>query len=176
MRRVVLVAGVFLLAGCGSSAAKAPAPTTATTTTQAPASSTAPTTHPAPPTTARPSPAASDQLAQFKLTAAINAAQTIYHQHYDYTAVSPASLAALLPNLHFADLGHATTSVVGVMAQDRNDVLLVLGSASGRWYCVTENAMDGISYGEGKAPDAVDSNGECQRDSWPAPGKDQSLF
>ena len=112
----------------------------------------------------------------FALTTAVNAAHTIYQQSYDYTAVSPASLSPLVPKLQLGDVARASKTVVGVLAQDRNDVLLVTRSGSGRWYCVIDNAMDGISYGEGPTRDAVDSNGECQQAAWPAPGKAQSLF
>ena len=117
-----------------------------------------------------------DQLTQLVLTTAINAAQSIYQQSYDYTSVSPASLSPLVPNVQFGALEQAGTRVVGVLAQDRNDVLLVARSASGRWYCVTENAMDGISYGAGATRNDVDSNGECQQPAWPAPGRAPSPF
>jgi hypothetical protein len=117
-----------------------------------------------------------DGFTQLALTGAIQAAHTIYSQSYDYASVTPESLAPLVPNAHFGTLDQASKSVIGVLAQDRNDVLLVLESPSGRWYCVTENSMDGVSYGEGRARDAVDNNGECQHDSWPPPGEDQALF
>jgi hypothetical protein len=117
-----------------------------------------------------------DQLTQFVLTTAVNAAQSIYRQSYDYTSVSPASLSPLVPDVQFGTLDQADTRVVGVLAQDRNDVLLVARSAGGRWYCVTENAMDGISYGSGATPAAVDSNGECKQPAWPPPGHDPSSF
>jgi hypothetical protein len=133
------------------------------------------------PTTRHLSAAGADAATQFALTAAINAAQSIYQHSYDYTAVSAASLGPLVPTLHFGTIEQAGTKVagtraIGVLAQDRNDVLLVARSASGRWYCVTENAMDGISYGEGSARGSVDSNGECQLPAWPAPGKSQPFF
>jgi hypothetical protein len=57
-----------------------------------------------------------------------------------------------------------------VMAQDRNDVLLAMRSPSGHWYCVIDNATDGVSYGSGTSRAAVDSNGECQKPAWSAPG------
>ena len=49
----------------------------------------------------------------------------------------------------FTDLGQASKKTIGVLAQDKNDVLLVTKSASGRWYCVTDNDTDGVSFGVG---------------------------
>ncbi len=117
-----------------------------------------------------------DQFTQAALTSAIDAARTIYRQSYDYTAVTPATLAALLPNIHFGPLEAASTNVVGVVGQDRNDVLIIGRSPSGHWYCVTENATDGISYGSGTTRDSVNNNGECQKPAWPAPGETPPPF
>ena len=112
-----------------------------------------------------------DQFTQLALTSTVNAAHTIYTQSYDYTTVTAASLAPLVPDLHLGTFAEASDSVIGVMAQDRNDVLLIEKSSSGRWYCVTDNSMDGISYGSGATRDSVNSNGECQQPAWPPPGK-----
>jgi hypothetical protein len=120
-------------------------------------------------TTEATSPAAQDAIAQFALTASINAAQQMYDNTYDYTAVTPQSLAPEVPSVHYAPLDQAGAGVVGVLAQDKHDVLFVTKSASGRWYCITANNEDGISYGEATTLDKLNSNGECQQDSWPAP-------
>ncbi len=110
------------------------------------------------------------------LTSAVDAARTIYGQSYDYTTVTPESLAPLLPKVRFGTIEAASSTVVGVMAQDRYDVLLVARSPSGHWYCIIENATDGVSYGSGTARDSVDSNGECQRPAWSAPGQTPPPF
>ena len=117
-----------------------------------------------------------DGFTQLALTNAINAAKSIYDNNYDYTTVTPQALAALDPKAQFGEIAQSNAHVIGVLAQDRNDVLLVTRSPSGRWYCVTENAMDGISYGEGATRGSVDSNGECQQPAWPPPGQDQHAF
>lgn len=117
-----------------------------------------------------------DQFTQAALSSAIDAAHNIYGQSSDFTAVTPASLAPLLPDIHFGDISQASTTVVGVMAQDRNDVLLAMRSPSGHWYCVIDNATDGVSYGSGTSRDAVDSNGECQKPAWSAPGETPPPF
>jgi hypothetical protein len=122
-------------------------------------------------TTTKLSATAADQFTQALLTSAVDAARTIYGQSYDYTAVTPERLSPILPKVHFGPLEAASSTVVGVLAQDRNDVLLVMRSPSGHWYCVTENATDGISYGSGTSRDSVNSNGECQKPAWPAPGQ-----
>jgi hypothetical protein len=127
-------------------------------------------------TTTHLNPAVADGFTQLALSDAIAAAQTIYHQSNDYTTVTSESLAPLVPKLHFGTIAQSNKTVVGLLAQDRNDVLLVTRSASGRWYCVTANAMDGVSYGEGPTRGAVNSNGECRQQSWPPPGKDQPAF
>lgn len=117
-----------------------------------------------------------DGFTQLALSGAIQAAHTIYNQNYDYTTVTPESLAPLVPNDHFGTIDQASAKVIGMLAQDTHDVFFVMESPSGRWYCVTENSMDGVSYGEGHTRASVDSNGECQRDSWPPPGEDQVVF
>ncbi len=118
-------------------------------------------------TTKAADPAAQDAIAQFALTASINAAQQTYDQTYDYTAVTPQSLAPAVPSVHYAPLDQAAEGVVGVLAQDKHDVLFVTKSASGRWYCITANNEDGISYGEAASLSNLNSNGECQQPSWP---------
>jgi hypothetical protein len=166
---VLLAVASLTLAACGSSAKHAGS---------APGTSRPPTTSAsAPPTTAATTTttlnaASADAVAQYALTASLDAAQTTYDDTYDFTAVSPASLGPTLPNVHFAPLDQASTSVVGVLAQDKNDVLFVTRSASGKWYCVTDNDEDGVSYGVGHTLDDVNSNGQCQLDAWPAPGTD----
>ena len=105
------------------------------------------------------------------LSSAVTAAHTIYGQSYDYTAVTPQSIAPLLANVHFGTIAQASTTIVGVMGQDRNDVLIVTKSPSRHWYCITENATDGVSYGSGTTLDSVNSNGECQKPAWSAPGE-----
>ena len=168
---------VLCLAACSSSAKPS---STARSSTSPPTTGHHPTT--APPTT-KPvtttthlDPAVADGFTQLALTNAINAAQTIYHQSYDYTNVSVAALAAADSSAQFGTLEQSNAKVIGVLAQDRNDVLLVTRSPSGRWYCVTENATDGISYGEGATRGSVNSNGECQQPAWPPPGQDQHAF
>jgi hypothetical protein len=159
---VLLSGACLMLAACGSSTAKAAPPTS--TAPPAPSTSTHVT------TTTKPDPVAADTVAQYKLTAALNAAKSIYSQSYDFTGVTPASLTALVPNVVFTDLPQASKKTIGVLAQDKNDVLLVTKSASGRWYCVTDNDTDGVSFGVGTSLSAVNSNGECQLDAWPPPG------
>jgi hypothetical protein len=151
------------LASCGSSGAHS----SSTTTTRASesTSSTAATT-----TTQPLDPAAADTVAQYKLTASLNAAKSIYADNYDYTAVTPASLTPLVPNVQFTDLDKASKDTIGLLAQDKHDVLIVTKSASGRWYCITDNDTDGVSYGVGTSLGDVNSNGECQLDAWPPPG------
>jgi hypothetical protein len=163
---------VLCLAACGSSGRAAPEQTSArSSSTSSGASTTS-----RPKTTTTLSAKIADQFTQAALSSAVDAARTIYGQSYDYTTVTPASLSALLPKFHFGPIGAASTKIVGVLAQDRNDVLLATRSPSGHWYCVTENATDGISYGSGTARDAVDSNGECQKPAWPAPGETPPPF
>ena len=159
----MLVAGACLtLAACGSSNAKAAPPSTSPPS--APRTTTGVT------TTTKPDPVAADTVTQYKLTAALNAAKSIYSQSYDFTGVTPATLTPLVPNVVFTDLPHASKKTIGVLAQDKNDVLLATKSASGRWYCITDNDTDGVSFGVGASLSAVNSNGECQLDAWPAPG------
>jgi hypothetical protein len=161
--RGVLAAGACMaLAACGSSAKAAAPPSTSRP--KAPSTTTEVT------TTTKPNPVAADTVAQYKLTAALNAAKSIYSQSYDFTGVTPASLTALVPNVVFTDLAQASKKTIGVLAQDKNDVLLVTKSASGRWYCVTDNDTDGVSFGVGASLSDVNSNGECQLDAWPPPG------
>jgi hypothetical protein len=162
------------LAACASSGHPAAAPPSRSTT--APPRSSTSTTRPAPSTTHPVNPVVADGYTQLALRAAMEAAHSLYLHGYDYTAVSPASLGPLVPSLHFGAITDAGKQVVGVLAEDRNDVLLAAQSASGRWYCIIENATDGLSYGEGSKLADVDSNGECQRDAWPPPGEDQSAF
>jgi hypothetical protein len=160
----VLVAGACLaLAACGNSAKAAP-PSTSSSTPSAASTTTEVT------TTTKPDPVAADTVAQYKLTAALNAAKSIYDQSYDFTRVTPASLTPLVPHVVFTDLAQASKKTVGVLAQDKNDVLLVTKSASGRWYCVTDNDTDGVSFGVGASLSDVNSNGECQLGAWPPPG------
>jgi hypothetical protein len=166
--RLAFLVAVLCLAACGSSSPAARDHTSARSSTSA--SSAPTTTHPVT-TTTRPSAKVADAFTQAVLTSAVNAARTIYGQSYDYTAVTPASLSPLLPKVRFGTLEAASSTVVGVLAHDRNDVLLVTRSPSGHWYCVTENATDGTSYGSGTSRDSVNSNGECQRPAWPAPGQ-----
>jgi hypothetical protein len=160
------VAGL-VLAACGSSGSSAAStPSTARETTSAPTAA-SPT---APHSTTKPSdPAAADAIAQFALTASLNAAKQTYDDTYDFTAVTPESLAPTVPNVHYAPLAQAAAGVVGVLAQDKHDVLFVTKSTSGRWYCVTDNDEDGVSYGVGPSLDKLNSNGECQLDAWPPP-------
>ena len=167
--RIALLLAVLCLAACGSSGTAARSdetsgPRSASSTTRTPTTKRAVTTTTLSATVA-------DQFTQALLTSAVDAARTIYGQSYDYTAVTPASLAQLLPKVRFGVIEAASNTVVGVLAQDRNDVLLVARSPSGHWYCVTENATDGVSYGAGTTRDSVNSNGECQQPAWPAPGQ-----
>jgi hypothetical protein len=159
----VLLAGACLtLAACGGSSAKgAPASTSRPTE---PSSTTEVT------TTTKPDPVAADTVAQYKLTASLNAAKSIFDNSYDFTGVSPATLTPLVPNVAFTDLGQASKKTVGVLAQDKHDVLLVTKSASGRWYCITDNDTDGVSFGVGATLSDVNSNGQCQLSAWPPPG------
>ena len=165
--RLAFLLAVLCLAACGSSAPRRhardirPASSTQSAST---------TTHPVT-TTTRLSATVADQFTQAALTSAVDAARTIYGQSYDYTAVTPASVSPLVPKIRFGSIEPRARTVVGVLAQDRNDVLLVTRSPSGHWYCVTENATDGISYGSGTSRDSVNSNGECQKPAWPAPGQ-----
>jgi hypothetical protein len=165
LRGVLVVVVMFTLAACGSSGGHAgsttPPPSATSPVPSAPSS-----TRPAPPTTRHDNPVADDQLAQLALTSSLSAAKSIYQHTYDYTAVSPASLAAIVPNVKFVPLGQANATAVGVLAQDRHDVFFVTRSASGRWYCITENDTDGVSYGTGSSYGAIDSNGKCQQPNW----------
>ena len=115
-------------------------------------------------------PVAADQLAQLGLTAALKGAESIYNETGDYTAVTPERLTPLVPGTHFGPLDQAGPTIVGLLAQDRHDVFMVTRSASGRWYCITENNTDGVSYGGGPTFDSVNSNGDCQKSAWPASG------
>ena len=152
------------VAACGSSSKSGSAPST--TLTGGSTSSTAAAT-----TTTKPlDPVAADTVAQYKLTAALNAAKSIFDNTYDYTAVTPASLGPLVPNVQFVDLDQASKHTIGLLAQDKHDVFFITKSASGRWYCITDNDPDGVSYGVGNSLGAVNSNGECQLDAWPPPG------
>ena len=162
---VVLTVALLTLAACGSSAK------TASSTTTRPSDSTSSTAD-APTTTKPLDPVAADTVAQYKLTASLNAAKSIYDNTYDFTAVTPASLTPLVPNVQFVDLDQASKHAIGVLAQDKHDVLLVTKSESGRWYCITNNDTDGVSYGVGQSLQDVNSNGECQRAAWPPPGSD----
>jgi hypothetical protein len=171
----VVVALALALAACGSSGH--PAGSNASSTTAAHASTTTATVHRATTTTTRPvDPTVADQFTQLSLSSAMQAAHSIYLHSYDYTAITPASLGPLVPTLHFGAITQAGKTIVGVLAQDRNDVLLAARSESGRWYCIIENATDGTSYGEGSKLADVDSNGECQQSAWPPPGKDANPF
>jgi hypothetical protein len=171
----VVVALAALLAACGSSGR--PTGANASSTTAVQSSSTTTTVHVVTTTTTRPvNPAVADQFTQLSLSSALQAAHSIYLHSYDYTAITPASLGPLVPTLHFGAINQTGKNIVGVLAQDRNDVLLAARSASGRWYCIIENATDGISYGEGSKLADVDSNGECQQAAWPPPGKDANPF
>ena len=170
MTRLAFISMALLcMAACGSSSKAArPAPTSAPPSSTSATSAT--TTTRAVTTTTKVSATVADQFTQAALTSVVNAAHSIYIGSYDYTTVTPAGLAPLVPGLHLGTLAEASDSVIGVMAQDRNDVLLIAKSGSGRWYCVTENSMDGLSYGSGPTRESVNSNGECQRPSWPQPG------
>jgi hypothetical protein len=120
-------------------------------------------------TTTAPNPAAADAIAQFALTASNNAAQQTYDETYDYTAVTPQSMAVAVPSVRYAPLDQAGQGVVGVLAQTKHDVLFVTKSASGKWFCITENNEDGVSYGVGPSLSKLNSNGECQLQAWPPP-------
>jgi hypothetical protein len=172
---VVLIAVASMtLASCGSSGGKAASDhTTSRPSTSATGTGATPI---APVTTTTANPAAGDAIAQYALTASIAAAKQTYDDTYDYTAVTPESLASAVPSVHYAPLEQATVGVVGVLAQDKHDVLLVTKSPSGRWYCVTENNEDGVSYGVGHSLDKLNSNGECQLDAWPPPGSNAPAF
>ena len=63
--------------------------------------------------------------------------------------MTPESLTALVPKRRVHRSRPGDKKIIGVLAQDENDVLLVTKSPSGRWYCVTENNEDGVSYGVG---------------------------
>jgi hypothetical protein len=175
-RRVIRIAfllAVLCLAACGSSSrAAAPEQTSARSSSSTTGAST--TTRPQ--TTTTLSPRVADQFTQAALTSAMGAARTIYQQSYDYTTVTPASLAPLVPNIGVGPIESASSKIMGVMAQDRHDVLLAFRSPSGHWYCIVENSTDGVSYGSGMSRDAVDSNGECQKAAWPAPGETPPPF
>jgi hypothetical protein len=171
---VLIAVASITLAACGSSAGKA----TSDNTGVRPSTSAAranPTTI-APVTTTTANAAAGDAIAQYALSTSIAAAKQTYDDTYDYTAVTPESLASSVPSVHYAPLEQATVGVVGVLAQDKHDVLLVTKSPSGRWYCVTENNEDGVSYGVGHSLDKLNSNGECQLDVWPPPGSNAPEF
>ena len=173
--RIALLLAVLCLAACGSSGTAAPPAQSSgpRSSTSAPIAST--TTRPVT-TTTKLSATAADEFTQAVLTSAVDAARSIYGQSYDYTTVTPESLAPLLPKVRFGTIEAASSTVVGVMAQDRYDVLLVARSPSGHWYCIIENATDGVSYGSGTSRDSVDSNGECQRPAWSAPGQTPPPF
>ena len=102
-----------------------------------------------PTTTRHDNPVADDQLAQLALTSSLDAAKSIYGQHYDYTRSRRRAWPPLVPNVKFVPLDQASDDAVGVLAQDRHDVFFVTRSASGRWYCITDNDTDGVSYGTG---------------------------
>ena|ERR1700722_15855398 len=163
----LLAIASLTLAGCSASAHATTTPTRVTTAP--PKAKPTPTSHPVT-TTTQVNKVAADDLTQIELLAAMNAAKSIYDQSDNFTQVTPASLAPLAPTIHFAPLGQASKTVVGLLAQDLNDVLFVTRSKSGRWYCITDNNEDGISYGAAPAFSDLDSNGECQQPAWPAPG------
>jgi hypothetical protein len=158
-----MAVAILTLAACGSSGAKSASTTpthpTPTTSTIASTSTTAPF-----------DPTVANTVAQFKLTAALNAAKSIYDHTYDFTAVTPASLTPLVPNVQFVSLDQASKHTIGVLAQDKHDVLLATKSASGRWFCITNNDTDGVSYGVGASLQDVNSNGQCQLSAWPTSG------
>jgi hypothetical protein len=166
---VLMAVLTLMCAACASSSAHTAPPTPA-------ASSTTPSTRHRTPTTRRVTrkrpvnSVAADQLAQLALTSALTAAKSIYDQTYDFTAVTPTSLAPLVPNIKIVPFEDARDGMVGLLAQDRHDVFFVTRSASGRWYCITDNDTDGVSYGSGAAFADVQSNGQCQQRQWPAPG------
>jgi hypothetical protein len=163
----ILAALALACTACGASSAHAGSTTPSRPVTTPPRAVNDTSTTKAVPPTTRVNPTAANQLAQFVLTSALTAAKSIYDKTYDYTAVSPTSLAPFVPNVKFAALNQASDGVVGVLAQDRHDVFFVTRSASGRWYCITENDTDGVSYGGGATFSDVDSNGECQQPQWP---------
>ena len=165
-RLACLSVTMLCLVACGSSGTAA-----APTQTSAPRSTSRSTTSRPITTTTTTNATVADQFTQLALTSAINAAHDLYSQSYDYTTVTPASLAPLVPGLRLGTFAEASDSVIGVLAQDRNDVMLIEKSASGRWYCVTENATDGVSYGSGSTRESVSSNGLCQQPAWPPPGQ-----
>jgi hypothetical protein len=173
--RLAFLVAVLCLAGCGSGSPAASPGSTSTRRSSTSSTRASTATRPVT-TTTRLSATVADQFTQAVLTSTIDASRTLYGQSYDYTAVTPASLAPLLPNIHFGTIAQASITVVGIMAQDRNDVLIVARSPSGHWYCVTENATDGISYGSGESRDSVNSNGECQKPAWSAPGQTPPPF
>jgi hypothetical protein len=174
MNRLAFLLAALCLTACGSSTAARPETTSGPRTSTGKSGATT-TTHPVT-TTTRLSAAVADQFTQAALSSAVDAARTIYGQSYDYTTVTPASLSSLLPKLHFGPIDAASTKIIGVLAQDRNDVVLAARSPSGHWYCVTENATDGVSYGSGTSRGDVDSNGECQQPAWPTPGQTPPPF
>jgi hypothetical protein len=170
--RLTFLLAVLCLAACGSNGTPA-----SPTTTAKPRSSTGASTTTRPiTTTTHLSATVADQFTQAALMSAINAAQSAYGRNDDYTAVTPASMAVLLPQIHFGTIDQASSTVVGVLAQDKHDVLLATRSLSGHWYCVIDNTTDGVSYGSGTSRDAVDSNGECQKPAWSAPGQTPPPF
>jgi hypothetical protein len=167
---VLLAVASLTLAACGSSTeATPPSPTRPTATGSGVTSITKPDTT-GPNTSTTVNPAGADAIAQFALTASLSAAKQTYDDTYDYTAVTPESIAPMVPSVHYAPLDQAAIGVVGVLAQTKHDVLFVTKSASGRWYCITENNEDGTSYGVGTSLATLTSNGECQLDAWPASG------
>ena len=173
MIRIAFLVAVLCLAACGSSGGVAAPPQTSP---RSATSTSGVSTTTRPQTTTTVNAKVADQFTQAALTSAIGAARTIYQQSYDYTAVTPESLAPLVPNVKVGPIAAASSKVMGVMAQDKHDVLLAFRSPSGHWYCIVENSTDGVSYGSGTSRDAVDSNGECQTDAWPAPGETPPPF
>lgn len=165
---------VLCVTSCGGNSAKT-SPSTSSTTSRRSRPRAPTTTHPVTSTT-RVNAVVADGFTQIALTNAIDASKALFLQSYDYTNVTPAALAAVDPGAHFGTLEQSNRTVIGVLSQDKNDILLVTRSPSGRWYCVTDNVMDGRSFGEGATRGSVGSNGECQQPAWPPPGQDQTAF
>ena len=80
-------------------------------------------------------------------------------------AAFESDLEALTPSINFGPMATASTSVVGFVRGDQ-EVVFTFRSATGTWFCISDDAAAGISYDSDSALGDVDSAAECDQGFW----------
>jgi type IV pilus assembly protein PilA len=107
-----------------------------------------------------------DRAAQSNARQALSTAKTHYTDGETFVGFTAAAAGALEPSLTWADVAAATAPAVGSVgietAQTAAGALeLVVQSASGKFFCLTESTTGTTKYGQGAAIGDVDTIAEC---------------